>query len=145
MKASIWRTPCAPSRASWRSRCAPRLNAPPEGRINPGGSLASQPLFSRRKPPFLFSLGTKMVLVTACVLLASFGLCALATLSLTRQLLKSELQVTAARRSGFLAEASEDLVSRDLPADRRRLETLAGDFMGDPALGAVEVMDRSRR
>lgn len=118
----------------------PTLEAPQASR--PAEDLLTSP---SPRPSFFFSVGTKMVFVSAAIFLLSFLVSGVATFSLARRMLQSDLELKVARGSGFLAEASRDLVVRKSADDRKRLQNLAGALVEEPEILAVQVMDKERK
>jgi signal transduction histidine kinase len=96
------------------------------------------------RAPLLFSLGTKMLLATASLLLLSFGLCGFVTLSLAQRMLRSELEMRITRDTSFLAAASDEWIVRRSVEDKLHLRALAERLLDAPEILAVDVLDGSR-
>lgn len=97
------------------------------------------------RTPFFFSIGAKMVLVSGALFFVSFVVAGGATFTLARKLLQAELEAKVARESGFLAKASEDLVSRAKIDDRRRLKALAEALAQESEILSVQVLSRDHK
>jgi signal transduction histidine kinase len=94
--------------------------------------------------PVLFSLGTKMLLVTTGLLMLSFAICSAVTLTMARRMVRSDLEIKVSRESGFMAAASQALVQRASPSDREELQRLLAHLTEEPEILAVEVIDAQR-
>lgn len=103
------------------------------------------PLSGHASPSsMLFSVGTKMVAVSAFLFLFSFLVAGMGTFSLARRMLQADLEVKVAQESSFLATASHDLVVRANAQDRERLTRLAEALLVQPEILSVQVLDHER-
>src|SRR5690242_17239344 len=82
----------------------------------------------------LFSLGTKMALLTTALLTVSFALCVTLTLGLARHEIRDNLEARISQHSDFLALASGAFVASNGQADRARLLRLCEQWLDEPAV-----------
>ncbi|MFA5975475.1 MAG: GAF domain-containing protein [Elusimicrobiota bacterium] len=103
------------------------------------------PSAPRGEPPLLFSLGTKLALLTTALLAVSFACCAGLTLMLARQSIRNDLQAKMSQTSHYLAVASQEFVARGGEADQQQLARLSQQFLEEPALLSVKILSFNRQ
>jgi signal transduction histidine kinase/putative methionine-R-sulfoxide reductase with GAF domain len=96
------------------------------------------------KPRFLSSLGMKMLLAAAGLLVLSFALCTASLLYLTRRMLSENLETLVRRDSQFISSVSQGILLNPDPANKQRLSHMAQELLREPEFVAISVLDAHR-